>query len=119
MGKMQKDTKTLSKEIAQDSSYPDKCKTNYENLKGKVTSTETMLITTFSEITTVGKFDVSDVGGDFGDANDKVGDELYKIKLCMIILINMQKKLVKQFSLLYYLVVVSALLYYFFISVAD
>ena len=79
MGKMQKDTKTLSNEIAQDSSYPDKCKTNYENLKGKVTSTETMLITTFSEITTVGKFDVSDVGGDFGDANDKVGDELYKV----------------------------------------
>ena len=72
-------TKTLSNEIAQDSSYPDKCKTNYENLKGKVTSTETMLNTTFSEITTEGKIDMSDIDKDFGDANDKVGDELYKI----------------------------------------
>ena len=79
MGNIKSDTKTLSKEIAQDSSYPDKCKTNYENLKGKVTSTETMLITTFNEITTEGNTDMSDIDKDFGDANDKVGDELYKI----------------------------------------
>ena len=72
-------TSTLSNKIAQDSSYPEKCKTNYNNLRSQVTSTETMLTTTFTEITTEGKSDMSDIDKDFGDANDKVGDELYKV----------------------------------------
>ena len=71
-------TSTLSNKIAQDSSYPEKCITNYNNLKSQVTSTETILITTFTEITTEGKSDMSDIDNDFGDANDDVGDELYK-----------------------------------------
>ena len=58
----------------------DQCKKDYETLKKQIDDINNMISSSFSVITTnKTKSDMSDIKKDFADANDKVGDELYKV----------------------------------------
>ena len=78
MIKMQKDTNNLNTKISNDPNK-DLCKKDYETLKKQIDATSNMISSSFSVITKEGKSDMSDIDEDFRNANDKVGDELYKI----------------------------------------
>ena len=79
MGNIKSDTKNLNTKISIDPNK-DQCKKEYEDLKKQIEVTNNMISLSFSAITTnKTKSDMSDIDKDFGDANDKVGDELYKI----------------------------------------
>ena len=78
MGKMQKDTNNLNTKISNDPNK-DLCKKDYETLKKQIDATSNMISSSFSVITKEGKTDMSDIDEDFRNANDKVGDELYKV----------------------------------------
>ena len=79
MEKIQIDTKNLNTKISDDPNK-DQCKKDYETLKKQIDATSNMISSSFSVITTKEtKSDMSDIDKDFGDANDKVGDELYKV----------------------------------------
>ena len=79
MGKIQKDTENLGDKISDDPNK-DLCKKDYETLRNQIDDINKMISSSFSVITTnKTKSDMSDIKKDFADANDKVGDELYKI----------------------------------------
>ena len=78
MGKMQKDTNNLNTKISNDPNK-DLCKKDYETLRNQIDDINNMISSSFSAITKEGNTDMSDIKKDFADANDKVGDELYKV----------------------------------------
>ena len=78
MGNIKSDTKNLNTKISIDPNK-DQCKKEYEDLKKQIEVTNNMISSSFSAITKEGNTDMSDIKKDFADANDKVGDELYKI----------------------------------------
>ena len=71
-------TDNLNTKISNDPNK-DQCKKEYEDLKKQIEVTNNMISSSFSAITKEGNTDMSDIKKDFADANDKVGDELYKI----------------------------------------
>ena len=78
MGNIKSDTKNLNTKISIDPNK-DQCKKEYEDLKKQIEVTNNMISSSFSAITKEGNTDMSDIKKDFADANDKVGDELYKV----------------------------------------
>ena len=78
MGKIQKDTENLGDKISDDPNK-DLCKKDYETLRNQIDDINNMISSSFSAITKEGNTDMSDIKKDFADANDKVGDELYKV----------------------------------------
>ena len=78
MGNIKDHTYNLNTKISDDPNK-DQCKKDYETLKKQIDATSNMISSSFSVITKEGKSDMSDIDEDFRNANDKVGDELYKI----------------------------------------
>ena len=72
-------TDNLNTKISNDPNK-DLCKKDYETLRNQIDDINNMISSSFSVITTKEtKSDMSDIDEDFRNANDKVGDELYKV----------------------------------------